>query len=49
MKLEKDRLIARVENLDLSLNQLSDDQAMEQSLSKSKHDTSNEMGKSATK
>lgn len=50
MKLEKDRLTARVENLDLSLNQLSEDQDLERSIeNKSKHDTSNDMGKSATK
>jgi len=49
MKLEKDRLTARVENLDLSLNQLSEDQVLDGSLSKSKHDSSIEMGKSATK
>lgn len=35
MKLEKDRLIAKVENLELSMNQVSEDNA-EQSLEKSK-------------
>ena len=45
MKLEKDRLIAKVENLELSMNQLSEEQ--EGSLEKaglSKHETSAALG-----
>ena len=51
MKLEKDRLKARVENLELSMNQLSEDQTLDAaSLDKqSRHDTSAAMGMSAQK
>jgi len=51
MKLEKDRLKARVENLELSMNQLSEDQTLDAaSLDKqSRHDTSAALGMSAQK
>ena len=51
MKLEKDRLKARVENLELSMNQLSEDQTLDAaSIDKqSRHDTSAAMGMSAQK
>ena len=48
MKLEKDRLIAKCKNLELSMNEVSDEQ-IEGSLQKSKHDTSAALGQSSTK
>ena len=51
MKLEKDRLIAKVENLELSMNQISDEN-IDGSLDKaglSKHETSAALGQSSTK
>lgn len=48
MRLEKDRLIARVENLEISMNQESADQ-VEGSLQKSKHETSAALGQSSQK
>lgn len=51
MKLEKDRLIAKVENLELSMNQLSEE-GIDGSLDKaglSKHEMSQAMGTSSTK
>lgn len=48
MKLEKDRLIAKVENLELSMNQPSDEN-IDASLQKSKHETSAALGQSSTK
>ena len=46
MKLEKDRLIAKVENLELSMNQISEE-GLDQSLDKaglSKHEMSQALG-----
>ena len=41
MKLEKDRLIAKVENLELSMNQLSEEQSVDKAgATTSKHETS---------
>ena len=48
MKLEKDRLIAKVENLELSMNQVSED-VEAASVSKSRHETSAALGHSSTK
>ena len=41
MKLEKDRLIAKVENLELSMNQLSEEQSVDRGdTNRSKQETS---------
>ena len=48
MKLEKDRLNAKVENLELSMNQVSED-VDGASVSKSKHETSAALGQSSAK
>ena len=48
MKLEKDRLNAKVENLELSMNQVSED-VDNASISKSKHETSAALGQSSAK
>ena len=50
MKLEKDRLKARVENLELSMNQMSEDQTIDGGASldkQSKNETSAALGMSA--
>lgn len=40
MKLEKDRLVAKVDNLELSMNQLSEEQSVDKGATDSKHETS---------
>ena len=46
MKLEKDRQIAKVQNLELSMNEMSAEN-IEGSLDKSKHETSAALGQSS--
>ena len=47
MKLEKDRLIAKVENLEISMNQLSEEQSIDKNLSKA--EASVTLGQSSAK